>query len=326
MTFNPIDTPFNKQLFRDTNSQLYDLNSFCIWNCGNTFTQNEFQIDSVENSYFDKKITTLDNYTINCPNDEKKTKNNSTEEKLSRNKESFSPESLKLFNYIGNKQNMSAISKSKYTQIEKLNKSLYPNEVIFQLGRKRKAGDTKVIHDKYAKDNIERKIKSYVLNFSLQFLNQKIKYIYNEKIGNGVFKKQLLPIHQSIKSNMTIEFNRNLLNKTLGEIFSGNITNKYSIYFNNHNKKIIDLLLNDPDKNKVLYFKRLFDITFLECIQKFSGKSNIKELEGFQLFSEIKKEISDEPEYIKFFEYYLNNYKNIILSKKRRKSWKEKEE
>ena len=324
MTFNPNDTQINKQLFRDTNSQLYDLNSLCIWNYGNTFSQNEFQIDSVEKSYFDKKITTLDNVSINCPNNEKKTKNDSIEEKLSRNKELFSPESLKSFNYLGNKQNVSDISK--YTQIEKINESLYPNKVIVQLGRKRKAGDTKVIHDKYAKDNIERKIKSYVLNFSLQFLNQKIKNIYNENIGNGVFKKQLLPIHQSIKSNMTIEFNRNLLNKTLGEIFSGKITNKYSIYFNNHNKIIIDSLLNDPDKNKVLYFKRLFDITFLECIQKFSGKSNIKELEGFQLFSEIKKEISDEPEYIKFFEYYLNNYKNIILSKKSRKTRKEKEE
>ena len=40
---------------------------------------------------------------------------------------------------------------------------------------------------------------------------------------------------------MKIEYNMNLLKKTLGEIFSDNISYRYTNYCKNHNKIIIDI-------------------------------------------------------------------------------------
>ena len=59
------------------------------------------------------------------------------------------------------------------------------------LNKKRKSEDCKGRHSKYAENNIKRKIKNNILKYDLEFINKKIKQIYNEKIGNCIFKKQL---------------------------------------------------------------------------------------------------------------------------------------
>ena len=47
-------------------------------------------------------------------------------------------------------------------------------------------------HTKYAFDNIIRKIKSVLINYLTEFINDKIKEIYNNDIGHGISIKQLL--------------------------------------------------------------------------------------------------------------------------------------
>ena len=76
------------------------------------------------------------------------------------------------------------------------------------LNKKRKGKDYKRRHTKFAIDNIRRKIKRYILNYALDFINDKIKAKYNEKIGVGISKKQLLPINHIIKTNMSKQFNK----------------------------------------------------------------------------------------------------------------------
>lgn len=185
-------------------------------------------------------------------------------------------------------------------------------------------------HDKYADDNLRRKVKNLIFKVILDFINEKIKNIYEGKIGNGPLKKELFPLNQAARYDITIEFSKNLMYKTLGYIFSGDISTRYSYYLPSHNKEVISILLNDKDDKKRVYFKKLFNIKFIQCIEQFSGKNNYTELHDLKKFDDIKnkfEEYDDEPEYIDKLEQYLKNFEDIIKSKKgkKNKSLKEKE-
>ena len=56
-------------------------------------------------------------------------------------------------------------------------------------------------HTKYSIDNMQRRCKSLILNYTLEYLNYQIKKIYNGNIGNGINIKKLLDISQEQKAN-----------------------------------------------------------------------------------------------------------------------------
>lgn len=267
----------------------------------NSIGSKDYNIDNsclMDNFSSNNEISFLEKPLINYHSFEKNTKTNTNNEKISHSKDFIDLGDNQLYDFKGNKESLEI--DNDFNELNQLRNNL--------LNKKRKSEDCKGRHSKYAEDNLRRKIKNNILNYALEFINKKIKQIYNEKIGNGIFKKQLLPINQIIKSNMSQEFIMNLLPKTLGEIFSDNISCKYTNYSNNHNKLIIDILLHDKNENIASYFKNLFNITFSQCLDKFRGSDEIKEMDGFTKFSEIKGQLPDEFEYIEAYENYLNNY------------------
>ena len=156
------------------------------------------------------------------------------------------------------------------------------------------------------------------------FINNKIKDIYNGNIGNGILRKELKTINHFQKYNIKIDFNKEFLTKTLGDIFSDDITRRFAYVPLNHNKMIINYLMNEKDQNKRNYFHKLFNINFIQCLNHFIGKDFICELKGLKCLEEIKKdEILDRypldgEEYFKNLFFYLDNYERIINSKKPR--------
>jgi hypothetical protein len=289
-------------------------------------TVNNFYLSSndlnIENkSFFDNLTFSNETSVLNCPINnfqffEKSTKQNVKEEKINKNKLMNKFEDSQFYDLKGKRESLEI-----NYELMKLKKS--KGNI---LNKKRKNNnDSKKGHSKYADDNLGRKIKNLILNYTLKFLNEKIKIIYDEKIGNGIFKKKLLPINKSIKLNMSIEYNTNLIHKTLREIFSDNISSKYTDYLKNHNKIIIDKLLNDKDEKIASYFQKLLNITFLQCVRKFSGSNEIKELEGFTKFNDIKNKLFDDSKYIEAMEYYLNNYESKIQKKRRKNKTKSEE-
>lgn len=191
-------------------------------------------------------------------------------------------------------------------------------------GRKRKNDNTIGIHNKYSDDNIRRKCKHLVLNSVMEFINEKIKIIYNGNIGNNILKKELLTLNKSQKHDANINNNKTFLEKNIGEIFSDRISARFTNYLPEHNKLLILRLKTEKDENKRLYFSKLFDLTFLQCLKHYRGSDFIEELDGLKCFKEIKNEISIEKEYIDLLEYYLKNFERIINNKKPRKSRKVK--
>ena len=192
--------------------------------------------------------------------------------------------------------------------------------IFTKRGRKTKEDDSIRKHNKYTTDNLRRKCKYILINNILDFINEKIKEIYDSNIGDGMSKKELLPLSQKNKYEIGIEFNKKLLNKTIGEIFSDNISQKFTYYLPNHNQTIIQRLLNDKDEYKKNCLQKLFNITFLQCLKKFIGIESIEELDGLKTFYEIKNISKEEPEYINALKYYFLKFEENVKKERGKKN------
>ena len=195
-------------------------------------------------------------------------------------------------------------------------------------GRKRiRIDENRKEHNKYSDDNIRTKCKHMILKYLLEFINNKIKNIYNGNIGKGMFIKELQTLNQSQITNRSITYNQNFLGKKLGDILGDKISGKFRNYWPEHNKLLIDKLMNEQDEIKKNYFNKLFNINFLQCLKHFIGEYTINELEGLTCFNQIKNDIvknypEDGEEYFDYLDYYLKNFEEINNNKKPRKNRK----
>ena len=190
------------------------------------------------------------------------------------------------------------------------------------LGRKRNYSNEIGKHNKYSEDNILRKIKSSILSYLFNFINSTIFNLYEGNIRKGISKKELKKINQS--QIVDAKSNQEFLVKSLKDIFSDDISTKYSFYSADYNKKLIKELLNENDYEKRIKFKKLFSLTFLDCLMHIRGNKYFTELEGIESFEKYTSKFKDDKEYLYLFNYYISHFEEIIIRKKRRKRRKQK--
>ena len=179
---------------------------------------------------------------------------------------------------------------------------------------------TEVKHTKYYYDSLKRKCKHLVIDNVMQFINNKIYEEYDGKIDNGITKKKLMKLNQSQKTNADVEFNKTFIKKTLKEIFSENLTKKIKLYEKDHNKKIIDSLLSEKKEE----FEKIFNLSFIECVEHFVGNKTIEALNGMKLFSDLKEQIinkyeEDGESYYENLKIFLKGFEDRINRAKSRK-------
>ena len=210
--------------------------------------------------------------------------------------------------------------------IEVSDKEKFNNDHLLKSSSSDKSnnGNKKVKHDKYSDDNLRRKCKHLVLSCIMEFINKTIYEIYNGNIGYNIYRKELLTLNKSQKSNSNIIYNRVFANKKISDILSDDISTRYTNFPPQHNKLLIERLKDDEDEDKRIYFNKLFNLTFNECLEHFIGKKSIEELKGMKSFESIKEFLGEDEEYIKLIKYYLENFEKIINNKNPRKPKKNK--
>jgi len=225
---------------------------------------------------------------------------------------------------IKNKDKMNQFISDKVYSNNQIKKDKNAKKRKGLLGRKRKGDSTSSSHSKYSDDNLRRVAKHLVLDSDFKLINKKIEEKYNGNISHGIFVKQLLILNKKKISDTSIQPNKDFLTKTLGEIFSENISSRYTTYKPCHNNLLIKELINEKDKDKKNYFEKLFSITFVDSLKHFRGTQKIEELEGMKGFKDIKSKYKDDADYLKSLEYYIMNYEEILNNKRIRKPRKEK--
>ena len=174
-------------------------------------------------------------------------------------------------------------------------------------------------HTKFSYDNLKRECKHLVIENVIKFINNKIYEVYEGEIGCGLLIKKLFKLNQTQKTNANVEFNKLFINKTLKEILSQNITKKYRLYDQDHNKNVIEKIITEKKE-----FEKIFNITFINCVAHFIGEKNIEELNGLTLFSELKEQIikkhkKDGESYYENLRLFLEGFENKITRAKSRK-------
>lgn len=257
---------------------------------------NELEI-SRKNSYTKKNN---DIYIIKNIFEESK---NSNDEKESFNIDSFY--------YLDKIHKKNEIKEMKEIQIKNDKKCL---------GRKKKRNSTEMgTHNKFSDDNMRRKCKHIVLYNIMDFINYKISENYKD-IGQGIFLKKLLMLSHEQKSNVNIDYDKKFLEKKIGQIFSENISTRYTSFPKDHNKNLINNLINEKDDNIRIYFNNLFNLTFFQCLKHFRGSELINELNGLIGYKEAINEYEKDgdKDYKSCLEHYINHFETIINNKKSR--------
>ena len=232
---------------------------------------------------------------------------------------------LKLFKDAKNKKEEDIIVDKNYVEAIqlKVKENIYSKRPFKEkklLGRKKKAYEGLGEHNKFSNDNIIRKIKHAILHNIMFFINKKIKSLYSYEDEKVLKEKQLFKLKQNQPMSSKIDYNKDFLEKTLGLIFSGDISSKYSCHPSTHNKKLIESLINDKDEKKRNLFNKIFDLTFSDCLKHFRGSEKIVELDGINDLKDYLKsqKINDDENYCTIFKYFVNNYETIIKEKKSR--------
>ena len=190
---------------------------------------------------------------------------------------------------------------------------------FLQKKRGRKSKSEKIIeengeHNKYSNDNMQRKIKRLIIKNTQDLIN----YNISEKDFSS---PKLLTLNQEQIFNSKVEFNKAFLQKTLKDIFSENISNRYHKP-SDYNKTLIDNLINSGKEENKIFFKKLFDVKFIECLEHFRKSKEIEVLKGLTLFDDLinykKDKNFEDKAYVKGIRQLLMNYETIIGQKKER--------
>ena len=196
-------------------------------------------------------------------------------------------------------------------------KKIVKNKLKF--GRKKKDSLETGKHNKYSGDNLFRKCKGIILNSLLVLINKIIAENYKDDPNYDKNTKKLLKINHRQIINSDVQFNKEFINKKIGDIFSDDITLRCRRYNIKHNEILIQNLINEKDETKRILFRKIFNLTFLDCLNHFRGTKLIKELNGLRKYDEVCKNFEEDEDYLYSFKYYIENYEKIMENKKWRK-------
>ena len=191
---------------------------------------------------------------------------------------------------------------------KKKNLTQFKNKKIFQL----------------TDENLRKFCKHSLLNSLLNFINDKIFELFNYNKDTIFNIKQLKKLNYKTSSETKVKYNIEFLDETIGKIFSDKISQRITKFPPFHNKHVINNLLNEEDEGKRNYFKRLFNLTFFQCLEHFRGTDFYEELNGMNLLNDITRNYLDEYDFASNLEYYFLNYEKIIRNKKPRNKGKRK--
>ena len=176
------------------------------------------------------------------------------------------------------------------------------------------------VHGKFSPDNIIKKIKASFFEKSLNYINKEYgDYLSKHKIKK--IKRLIQRISPRLSTKIKKEYNLNMFNLKLKDIFSEKLSSKYSLYPKDYNKTQIENLYKENKAKNVI---NILETSVRDMYNKYS--KDIK-IEGFNTLEDdlrIQREKMEEnneeniEEYLKQFKNTAQNLEQIFISKKSR--------
>jgi len=182
--------------------------------------------------------------------------------------------------------------------VEKINKAIISSK-------------NKVEHNKFCNDNVRRRIKALYNKYIITFLNNLMKTKFEHN------KLHFVKMNIRITKDIGIEYNRNLLNKTIKEIISS-VSKKYQ---NSENNKNCIRFIEDQNDNEDIL--NILNMTYRDLFTDYYLKST-KENTLENSFEAHKEFIlsTDGKLYLEIFIKNAENFVEFYIKSKNRKSRK----
>ena len=215
--------------------------------------------------------------------------------------------------------------------------------IKYKAGRKNKEDKTFRMHNNYSADNIIKKIKKYIFEYALSFLNQILNLYIDTETKKSLFKKikknndndkvnqngnLLKLLEYKIIKRVKKDIDLKILNTPLKILFYDDISSKLYNFKKDSNKIIIDEIMEKEKGNEIIMYA--FNMKLEEWFDFFCYKKEIKFLENIEKEKDIKFERADiilneiaeknDDAYFTKFIFYFYNYKRWFLEKKGRKT------
>ena len=211
--------------------------------------------------------------------------------------------------FLNKKRNPSKREQSPKEEIQENNEEINYKNIINNKkakGRKKKGenynDDEPGVHTKYSEDNVMRTIKTALFK-------QIIKQL-NDSLENKIYKfSKLAPkIHQDLK----VATNKELLNKTIGNIYSNP-----SFQCKNGNNSNIELIEKIYAENKETETLKILNMKFRDFL-KYITEQKLHDFLNEIKEKEINNKIQDSDKYMEKMENLLLNFEDWFYSKKAR--------
>ena len=243
---NPKDEIFSKKCFSDICSSYNEISSNIFDN--NFINGND--INFIDNKNESNDLVYHDNVSIIIDIDSTKGKDINFVDNKNEKEE----------NYIKNQKKLNGENENNNSTTKETASKNKPKKI---LGRKsKKEADSlkdNSSHGIYSEDNVLVKIQTHYLNFIIEFLNCIFPHLN--------YNKKLYKLDKGFKINIKKRnLNESLYGKTIGEIISNKISEKYKSIVDkiNANKNIYEEIKDNPVLNKLLsqnyliFFKKFY--------------------------------------------------------------------
>ena len=208
-------------------------------------------------------------------------------------------------------------------------KGLNKNRKIFKIikinkkiGRIKSNSTLKGVHNKLSQDNIIRKIKGRFLEKLRLYINTEYrKYFFKKNKNSAKIINWLKKINPKVSRKIKKEENLKWFKSKIYEIFSENVSLRYSLYSPNSNKKKIERLISVNEAKNVI------DILNTDIETFYDKYINDEKIEGFKTLKNDIEELKTYmektnqekiKEYLSKYEYTAKNLKKIFRQKNSR--------
>ena len=191
--------------------------------------------------------------------------------------------------------------------------------IITKRGRKNKSqeikkSERKNVHNKFSNDNIKRRIKASFNKYIIKLLNKLVKEKYKKA------RIKFLKMNIKITKDISIEYNRHLLNKYIKEIIV-KMSNKYKNQENN--KNCIKFIENKKDNEKII---NILNMTYEQLYTNYFLKSTKNNSQEYS-YEAVKEKLLklNGKKYLDKFVENAESFVEFFMKTKIRKSRKIKE-
>ena len=155
-------------------------------------------------------------------------------------------------------------------------------------GRKKKSSNEVGTHTKYSADNIIIKIKITILNSIKDLLNSSFIYLNSNQ-------KQFLKLVKGKNKSIKREDNLELISSKIKDIFSEDISSKYSANDKNHNLVLIQKIYEERKETDII---QILELTFGDLLNIFRGTISPELENKISHINYIKEKFRCLPDYL----------------------------